>query len=117
MHIYLYFFYQNVFVQSIPELEVLKCDVIKEKMMKGEIVLLKPEIGTKNFNMYNVCHRLKSVSSQKAKPHYFFCIKCERVLNVNTSTHHNTLKRHFLKCSSVSGNISKGLYINFEITI
>lgn len=82
--------------------------MVKQKILRGDITVLNPNEGTKNFALYKVCKKLKLASSGEILRQYFLCIKCNNVLNVNLSTHHNQLKRHFLRCGSSNEKMSIG---------
>lgn len=82
--------------------------MVKRKILLGEITVLQPNEGTKNFAMYNVCKKLKLNSSAKILRQFFLCVRCNNVLNVNLSTHHNKLKRHFSQCGSLNKKKSTG---------
>lgn len=68
-----------------------------------------PQKNGMNHELYSVCRKLKWTNSGKIVRHFFLCMSCETVLNINLTTHHNILKRHSLKCNSALDKMG-GLY-------
>lgn len=91
--------------------ENLDCALVHKKILRGEIRAVKPQKNAKKFELYSVCRKLKFVETNKIVRHFFLCTTCETVLNINLSTHHNTLKRHFLKCTGSREDIPGLLYV------
>lgn len=79
---------------------------VYKKILEGEIVTIKPQKNGKNYELYTVCRKLKWANSGKIVRHFFLCINCENVLNINLSTHHNVLKRHCSKCNNASDKMA-----------
>lgn len=71
-----------------------------EMMFKNKIVVAKDAIpGSSNYTYYHHIQRLHFVSNtNKVILAHFFCTSCKNILNIDTTSHHNDLKRHYEKC-------------------
>lgn len=83
---------------------------MEEDFGSGEISTILPYKDDPSFHIYEIVQRLIRSESGKIIPHFFRCLKCETIMNVNTSTHRPALERHFQKCT----NKKKEVYINEE---
>lgn len=72
---------------------------MEEDLESGEISAILPYKEDSSFHVYEIIQRLIRSGSGKIIPHFFRCSKCEKIMNVNTSTHRPALERHFRKCT------------------
>lgn len=92
------------------EMSELSIDKIKIGLENGYIVISDPFRKTKNYQIYNVCKRLRFKTGERI-PHYLFCTKCGTVLNINLSRQYHLLTRHYEACTGISvKSAKKGTY-------